>query len=311
MPSGSAPGCRGYDHGKVRGIGSNGFNWLSAIPQENATARNLHFNTEGVNPKAATNRAFGLQLRCLQEEGPSGNDCKPLTEKVRRFGRVLPMTADATPGGRPQCSLRSLPTSAGVGLFSPRNKPRSKIARASRPPSAGSCAARHSKTGACFDNYRRAADPENYSAPQSLSARLGELSIQGGTGLRPAGPRVPARGRQNFVLLGPAGRETSSKTPNGCERHPSGRETHTRKRNERPADPAGRSLTKQSSNPHNPLAEKSHRPPAALRIRKFLKSSSATKTFAAFSTGKTCRNLATYSAVTLRSASITASNSRN
>ena len=41
------PGCRGYDHGKVRGIGSNGFNWLSAIPQENATARNLHFNTEG------------------------------------------------------------------------------------------------------------------------------------------------------------------------------------------------------------------------------------------------------------------------
>ena len=42
-----APGCRGYDHGKVRGIGSNGFNWLSAIPQENATARNLHFNTEG------------------------------------------------------------------------------------------------------------------------------------------------------------------------------------------------------------------------------------------------------------------------
>ena len=99
---------------------------------------------KGVNPKAATNRAFGLQLRCLQEEGPSGNDCKPLTEKVRRFGRVLPMTADATPGGRPQCSLRSLPTSAGVGLFSPRNNPRSKIARASRPPSAGSCAARHS-----------------------------------------------------------------------------------------------------------------------------------------------------------------------
>ncbi len=34
-------------------------------------------------------------------------------------------------------------------------------------------AARHPKTGACFDNYRRAADSENYSAPQSLAARLG------------------------------------------------------------------------------------------------------------------------------------------
>ncbi len=86
---------------------------------------------KGVNPKAATNRAFGLQLRCLQEEGPSGNDCKPLTEKVRRFGRVLPMTADATPGGRPQCSLRSLAT-------------------------------------------LRWRQPRNYSAPLSLTARLGD-----------------------------------------------------------------------------------------------------------------------------------------
>ena len=38
-------------------------------------------------------------------------------------------------------------------------KPRPQVARASRPPSAGSGAARHAKTGACFDNYRRADDP--------------------------------------------------------------------------------------------------------------------------------------------------------
>ncbi|MDE5944579.1 MAG: hypothetical protein K2G93_03220 [Rikenella sp.] len=50
-------------------VGNNGYSWSSAIPTAadvGNRAYYLDFNNGGVNPNATTNRANGLQLRCLQ-----------------------------------------------------------------------------------------------------------------------------------------------------------------------------------------------------------------------------------------------------
>ncbi len=45
-------------------VGNNGYSWSST--ESGTHARYLDFNTGGINPQASTNRANGLQLRCLQ-----------------------------------------------------------------------------------------------------------------------------------------------------------------------------------------------------------------------------------------------------
>ncbi len=86
-----------------------------------------------------------------------------LPQPPRRGGRPTP-----PPRSEPQRSLRSLALPL-ASAFPSSQQLRSKIARASRPPSAGSA------TRTARGYTRRAAAPENYSAPQSLAARLGEI----------------------------------------------------------------------------------------------------------------------------------------
>ena len=90
-----------------------------------------------------------------------------------KLSRKLTITSQ-TPGGRPVPSgTQRLELAwqypAGVGLFSSRNKPRPQVARASRPPSAGSA------TRTARGYTRRAAAPENYSAPTVIDRAPGEI----------------------------------------------------------------------------------------------------------------------------------------
>jgi hypothetical protein len=53
--------------GALRGVGGSGYSWSSSSPAESGDARNLAFYPHGIVPQASASRAFGLQLRCLQE----------------------------------------------------------------------------------------------------------------------------------------------------------------------------------------------------------------------------------------------------
>ncbi|WP_297624256.1 hypothetical protein [uncultured Rikenella sp.] len=65
MPSGTAPGYRGYDKGTWVSIGNDGCCWSSTSSSTNKIF--LYFTMTGLNPSSAHSRAFGLPLRCLSE----------------------------------------------------------------------------------------------------------------------------------------------------------------------------------------------------------------------------------------------------
>ncbi len=59
-------GWRGVETGgKVYGVGNDGYSWSSTIT--GSGAHFLHFYYNGVSPQNSDGRAFGFQLRCLQE----------------------------------------------------------------------------------------------------------------------------------------------------------------------------------------------------------------------------------------------------
>ena len=64
-----APGYRdgGYykGYGVLRAVGSSGFSWSAAEAGSNASY--LSFDVNGVYPQGSYGRAYGFQLRCLQE----------------------------------------------------------------------------------------------------------------------------------------------------------------------------------------------------------------------------------------------------
>jgi hypothetical protein len=67
-----APGFRdsGYrtaenGAGKLYAVGASGYSWSTAIA--GITAHFLDFGFGGISPQYGDYRAFGLQLRCLQE----------------------------------------------------------------------------------------------------------------------------------------------------------------------------------------------------------------------------------------------------
>ncbi len=65
MPSGPAPGFRGYDHGKVRG---SGYSW--ALTVASSSVRFLGFGYGFLARMVGkTPGGRGFQLRCLQEKG--------------------------------------------------------------------------------------------------------------------------------------------------------------------------------------------------------------------------------------------------
>ncbi len=132
---------------------------------------NLRFTTCSAQNSFGISLLTGRSQRCFAKKSPAlecraapraawggGDSRDPLG---RRFSTCRPTPKLPAPEKRP-LSARFFPH-CRLEETGGRRHPRRKAG-----------AARHSKTGACFDNYRRAADPENYSAPQSLSARLGD-----------------------------------------------------------------------------------------------------------------------------------------
>ncbi len=61
------PGLRAYQYGTLYDVGSAGYVWSSTIPTGSGNAHNLSFYYGGIYPQLSSNRAHGLQLRCLQE----------------------------------------------------------------------------------------------------------------------------------------------------------------------------------------------------------------------------------------------------
>ena len=60
-----APGLRDYGNGLLRVVGSYGFNWSSSFT--GTYTYRLSFYSGAVLPNDTSYRAYGLQLRCLQE----------------------------------------------------------------------------------------------------------------------------------------------------------------------------------------------------------------------------------------------------
>ena len=62
---GAAPGFREASRGTLIAVGYYGYSWSSTIT--GSGAHFLHFGYNGVYPQDGSSRAYGLQLRCLQE----------------------------------------------------------------------------------------------------------------------------------------------------------------------------------------------------------------------------------------------------
>ena len=63
------PGNRNNGAGTLYNVGQNGYSWSSSVPPAGELSNRayyLNFNNTGVNPQNTTNRANGLQVRCLQ-----------------------------------------------------------------------------------------------------------------------------------------------------------------------------------------------------------------------------------------------------
>jgi hypothetical protein len=61
-----APGFRAYQYGTLYSIGDYGYSWSSLVSEGNAY--HLGFGADWLLPQGNLNRAYGFQLRCLQEE---------------------------------------------------------------------------------------------------------------------------------------------------------------------------------------------------------------------------------------------------
>ena len=69
VPLGAAPGYRdaGYykGFGALRDVGDYGYSWSSTV--SGSIVRFLDFNPTWLTPQNSNYRAYGFQLRCLQE----------------------------------------------------------------------------------------------------------------------------------------------------------------------------------------------------------------------------------------------------
>ena len=62
-----APGYRNFASGALLGVGIYGYSWSSTVAASGYNAHYLYFYTQGLNPTYTNSRAYGLQVRCLQE----------------------------------------------------------------------------------------------------------------------------------------------------------------------------------------------------------------------------------------------------
>ncbi|WP_297625498.1 hypothetical protein [uncultured Rikenella sp.] len=65
MPSGTAPGYRESIRGALSYVGSGGYWWSSSASDTHSMG--VHFDGMWFVPSHTTNRAGGIQLRCLSE----------------------------------------------------------------------------------------------------------------------------------------------------------------------------------------------------------------------------------------------------
>ncbi len=127
---------------------------------------------KGVNPKAATNRAYGLPLRCLQEEG----GCSALESWA--FLCKVPLA----PAGAARHSKTGFCSAKPAGHTYPlesRRQRKELRAPSSSPRRRGMAATRallRSADSLLADQFPGADPEKSYSAPRSLSARLGKFT---------------------------------------------------------------------------------------------------------------------------------------
>ncbi len=161
---------RGY--GALRNVGNLGYIWSSSILSRSGYAHYLSFNYAGIGPQSYNHRAYGFQLRCLQEH-PKGvllaiRRRKTQLSRAERHPRRHPRRR-AQPRQARFCPrwLRGaylcLPTgyktfSKKVRTCSVRNSARTLSAHCRlvetggrRHPRRKAGAARHAKTGICSD----------------------------------------------------------------------------------------------------------------------------------------------------------------
>ncbi|MDE5945593.1 MAG: hypothetical protein K2G93_08460 [Rikenella sp.] len=62
-----APGYRRNDSGTLRSVGRDGYSWSSTIPTGSTNAHYLDLSYNEIHPNYLEYRAYGIQLRCLQE----------------------------------------------------------------------------------------------------------------------------------------------------------------------------------------------------------------------------------------------------
>ena len=62
-----AAGYRHRDSGTLYAVGSNGYSWSSSIPAGSTNAHYLSFYYSWIYPQNSVSRAYGFQVRCLQE----------------------------------------------------------------------------------------------------------------------------------------------------------------------------------------------------------------------------------------------------
>ena len=65
VPSGTAPGHRGYGSGSVWVVGNGGYSWTLTVSDIYGVY--LYFDATGLGSNYPVHRASGLQLRCLSE----------------------------------------------------------------------------------------------------------------------------------------------------------------------------------------------------------------------------------------------------
>ncbi len=127
MPSGTpAPGFRdsGYrtaenGAGKLYYVGGLGFGWSSTVPGESTDALFLGFDSGDIRFYDLNNRAFGFQLRCLQEEGVARHSNRTHRVSCWPSGResLTEKNSPRVPSGTPAPGFRTydLGKIGGVG----------------------------------------------------------------------------------------------------------------------------------------------------------------------------------------------------
>jgi hypothetical protein len=93
VPSGPPPGFRVYGSGMLWYVGSNGYSWSSSIPSGSGNAHFLGFYFDGVGPQNSNYRAYGLPLRCLQEEGGAARHSKTGFCSAKPAGHTYPLVS--------------------------------------------------------------------------------------------------------------------------------------------------------------------------------------------------------------------------